>query len=66
VRELGVEHVEAQLARRRRVTASGHELERRLLVDEATDQPRAGDAVDVDALPGDPRPLLDVRDRVRA
>src|SRR6185369_1722737 len=66
VRELGVEHVEAKLPRRRRVAACRNELEGGLLVDEASDEPGAGDAVDVDALAGDPRPLLRLRDRERA
>ena len=51
---LGLEHVEAQLARPGHVALRRDELELGLAVDEAPDQPGAGDAVDVDALAGDP------------
>ena len=54
VRVLGLEHVEAQLAALRAVAAGGHELEGRAVVDEAPDEPGAGDAIDVDALARDP------------
>ena len=54
--ELGLEHVEAQLTRRVAVALRDDEPERRLRIDEASDQPRARDAIDVDALAGDPRP----------
>ena len=62
MREVGLEHVEAQLAGHGRVVAA-HEAEPRLGVDEAADQPRAGDPVDVDAAPRDPRPPAHVRAR---
>src|SRR5262245_65221235 len=54
VRELGLEHVEAELAGSRRVTLRDDELEARIGVDEAPDQPRAPDPVDVDTLASDP------------
>src|SRR5262245_16958331 len=66
VSELGLEHVEADLTRCGGVAARSDELEGGRSVDEPADQPGAGDAVDVDALPGDPRALLDVLDPVRA
>ena len=53
---LGVEHVEPDFARGRPVPAILHEPEPRPGVDESPDEPRAGDPVDVDALPGDPGP----------
>src|SRR5262249_60208468 len=64
--ELGVEHVEAQLARPRGVAPRGNELERRVLVDELPDEPGACDPVDVDALPGDPGMRSGVGDAERA
>lgn len=56
VRVLGLEHVESQLSRLRLVTLRRDELEARVGVDEALDEPCARDAVDEDALPRDPRP----------
>ena len=56
VRELGLEHVEAELARLRHVALGRHELEPGLRVDEAADQPGRGDAVDVHALARHPGP----------
>jgi hypothetical protein len=50
VRELALEHVEAQLARSGRITLARHELETRAAVDEAPYQPGRGDAVDLHAL----------------
>src|SRR4051794_16974678 len=55
VGELGFEHVEAQLAGIRHVAFSRHELKPGLRVDEAADQPRGSDPVDMDARAGDPR-----------
>src|SRR3954452_4810411 len=55
VRELGFEHVEAQLAGLRHIAFGRHELEVGLRVDKAADQPRGGDPVDVNARTGDPR-----------
>src|SRR5437879_1217384 len=52
--ELAVEHVEAQLTALVAVLARGNELELRLRVDEATDEPGASHAIDVDAGPGHP------------
>src|SRR3954465_658433 len=54
VRELGFEHVEAQLTCIRHIAFGRHEPEPGLRVDEAADQPRRGDPVDMDALAGDP------------
>src|SRR5207247_9336913 len=51
---LGLEHVESELARPRPVPLGGDELELRLRVDEPANEPRARDAIDVDALPGHP------------
>src|SRR5262249_14275621 len=47
VRERGIEHVEAYLARGRGVPSRRNELEGRMLVDEAPDEPGAGDPVDM-------------------
>src|SRR4051794_34598752 len=55
VGELSFEHVEAQLAGIRHVAFSRHELKPGLRVDEAPDQPRGSDPVDMDARAGDPR-----------
>src|SRR5882762_8370324 len=54
VRELAVEHVETQLASLVAILARRHELELRLGIDEAPDEPRARHAIDVDAGAGDP------------
>src|SRR5262249_50881022 len=54
VGELGLEHVEAQLAGSRAIRTRVHIAEACSAVDEPEDQPRAGDAVDVNPLPGDP------------
>src|SRR4051812_13489222 len=56
VRVFAVEHVEAQLARLVPVLARAHELELRVGIDEAADEPGASHPVDVDAGPRDPRP----------
>ena len=52
--EIGVEHVKAQLAALRPVAARRHELELGLRVDEASNQPCAGDPVDVDPFARNP------------
>ena len=62
VGELGVEHIEAKLSHGRSVAAGRDELERGLRIDEATDEPGARDAVDVDSLARDPGSLLHVGD----
>jgi hypothetical protein len=54
----GRKHVEAQLSSLGDVTFRGHELEARFAIDEASDQPRAGDAIDVNVSSRDPRPAL--------
>src|SRR5262249_48911725 len=46
VRELRLEHVEAQLAPLRAVATRGDEFEPRFVIHEATDEPRARDPVD--------------------
>src|ERR1700730_12560400 len=56
--EFGLEHVEAQLAEARRVAFARHELKPSLWVDEAPDQPRAGDAVDMHPLARHPCAIL--------
>src|SRR5258706_2968942 len=54
VGELAVEHVEAQLAGLVAILARRDELELRLRVDEAPDQPAARHAIDVDSAPAHP------------
>ena len=54
VRELGVVHIEAQLAGPRTITFRSNELEPRRLIDETTNQPGARDAIDVDIRARDP------------
>src|SRR3954468_15975474 len=54
MRELGFEHVEAQLTCIRHIAFGRYEPEPGLRVDEAADQPRGGDPIDMDALASDP------------
>src|SRR4029079_19388786 len=54
--ELGVEHVEADLTRLQAVALRRDELEGDVRVQEAPDQPRGGDPIDVDPLAGHPGP----------
>src|SRR5260221_8537512 len=54
VGEFRLEHVEAQLILLRAIAFARDELEASLRIDEAADQPSAGDAVDIDALARDP------------
>src|SRR5439155_2937346 len=54
VRELGLEHVEAELARLGTISLASDEFEPRVRVDDAPNQPGARDPIDVDALPSDP------------
>src|SRR5471030_1768122 len=65
VRELALEHVEAQFAGLRRITGARHELEARAGIDEAADQPRRGDAINLDALARHPRAILERASRWR-
>src|SRR5215472_18532700 len=65
VRELGLEHVEAQLAFVGAVALAGYEFEARLGVDETPYQPSAGDAIDVYALSRDPGPVAKRPKRAR-
>ena len=58
VGELRLEHVEPQLARRRRGSLGWHEFEPGLRIDEAPDQPGRGDPVHVQTLARDPHPPL--------
>src|SRR5262249_19266411 len=55
--ELGLEHVEAQLAFVGAIALAGYEFETRFGIDEAPDQPGAGDAIDIHALSRHPRPV---------
>src|SRR6516225_9798167 len=52
--ELRLEHVEAQLAFLRSIAFARYELEARLRIDEAANQPGAGDPISVDTLAGYP------------
>src|SRR2546421_456875 len=54
MRELGLEHVEPQLAFVRSISLARYEFEASLRVNEAAYQPRAPDPVHVHALPRDP------------
>src|SRR5262249_2457171 len=56
MRELGLEHVEAELARLVPVVFRRDELEPSVAIDEPADEPTARHAVDVNALAGDPGP----------
>src|SRR5215467_642953 len=66
VRELGLEHVEAQLAFVGAIALAGYEFEVRLGIDETPDQPSAGDAIDVYALSRDPSPVAQRPKRARS
>src|SRR4029077_16194360 len=55
VRVFGFEHVEAQFPRAPLVAARRDELESRFGIDEAANQPRTGDAIDVHAGTRHPR-----------
>src|SRR5215510_9259574 len=65
VRELGLEHVEAQLAFVGAIALAGYEFEVRLGIDETPYQPSAGDAIDVYALSRDPGPVAQRPKRAR-
>src|SRR5262245_40905074 len=65
VRELGLEHVEAQLAFVGAIALAGYEFEVRLGVDETPYQPSAGDAIGVYALSRDPGPVAQRPKRAR-
>ena len=65
VRELGLEHVEAQLAFVGAIAFAGYEFEARLGVDEPPYQPSAGNAIDVYALSRDPGPVAQRSKRAR-
>src|SRR4051794_1697893 len=60
VRELGLEHVEPELAGHRHIPLRGHELEAGLGVDEAPDEPGRRDTVDVHARTRHPGPSLEL------
>ena len=62
VRELGLEHVEAELAVLGTVSLARYEFEPRLRVNDAPDQPGARHPIDVDALPSDPRTTTKIFD----
>src|SRR5262249_53012082 len=57
VGELGLEHVEAQLAFVGAIALAGYEFETRFGIDEAPYQPGAGDAIDIYALSRHPGPV---------
>src|SRR5262245_35505206 len=57
VGELGLEHVEAQLAFAGALPLAGYEFAVRLRIDETPYQPSAGDAIDIYALSRDPGPV---------
>src|SRR5260370_6290969 len=57
VRELGIEHVESDLALFRAIAARRNELEFRVGVDEALDKPRASHPIDMNPLASDPDAL---------
>src|SRR5499433_69667 len=57
VGELGLEHVEAQLAFAGAIPLAGYEFEVRFRIDETPYQPSAGDAIDIYALSRDPGPV---------
>ena len=65
VRELRLEHVEAQLALLRPIAFRSDELEPRLGIDEAPDEPRARDAVDEDSFTRHPNAVLHLPARAR-
>src|SRR5262249_31066806 len=65
VRELGLEHVEAQLAFVGAIALAGYEFETCFGIDEAPYQPGAGDAIDVYALSRHPGPVAQRPERVR-
>src|SRR5262245_2184590 len=60
--ELRFEHVEAELICLGRVALGRNELEAGVGIDKAANQPRARDAVDVDALPCHPDTATEVID----
>src|SRR5262249_4045125 len=65
VGDLGLEHVEAQLAFVGAIALPGYEFEVRLGIDETPYQPSAGDAIHVYALSRDPGPVAQRPKRVR-
>src|SRR5438093_6814960 len=60
VRVLRLEHVEARFTGLRPVSLARDELEARVGIDEAADEPGAGHPVDVNPLPGHPGPAADL------
>src|SRR5215813_5325554 len=65
VGELGLEHVEAQLAFVGAIALAGYEFETRFGIDEAPYQPGAGDAIDIYALSRHPGPVAKRPKRAR-
>src|SRR5437867_8932513 len=55
-----LEHVEAHFASLRPVSLACDELEARVRIDEAADEPGAGHPIDVNSLPGHPDPAADL------
>ncbi len=62
--DLAFEHVEAQLPRLRHIALARHEADDGIGIDEATDQPAAGDAVDMHVPARHPDPPLEFGDRI--
>src|SRR5262245_48354146 len=60
MRVLRFEHVEANLPGLRPIALACDELEGRVSIDEAANEPGAGHAVDVDSLPGHPGPTAEL------
>src|SRR3546814_15238041 len=63
--ELGIGHVEPELARLGHIALAADELEAHLGIDETADQPSASDTVDMDAAPRDPDTVRKVGGRKR-
>src|SRR3546814_20999172 len=63
--ELGIGHVEPELARRWHIALAADELEAHLGIDETADQPSASDTVDMYAAPRDPDTVRKVGGRKR-
>src|SRR3546814_1986893 len=63
--ELGIGHVEPELARRWHIALAADALEAHLGIDETADQPSASDTFDMDAAPRDPDTVRKVGGRKR-
>src|SRR5262249_37346395 len=65
VRELRLEHIEAELAAERLVAFGGDKFKARVRIDEASDEPGTRHAIDVNPPPRDPRFVREIRGPVR-